>query len=66
MRVYYMRDGHIHGVEFLKGSTDEERIAEARELYEGYRLGKGTDGFEVWEGARFIYRWPEPVRQPNS
>ncbi len=59
MRCYLMRDGHIEAVEFLHAADDPGRIAEARQAF----LTKGkefrADSYEVWEGARFIYRFPE-------
>jgi hypothetical protein len=58
MRCYLMRDGHIAAVELLSSSTDETRIAEAREIFESNQSTRQFDGYEVWEGARFIYRWP--------
>jgi hypothetical protein len=59
MRVYFMRDGHIGAVEFLKSAKDAARIDEARQLFETVGKPKGADGFEVWDGPRFIYRFPE-------
>lgn len=60
MRCYFMKDGHIAGVEFLKATEDEGRIAESRELFDSRAKPRGADGFEVWDGPRFIYRYPEP------
>jgi hypothetical protein len=59
-----MTKGHISSVEFLAKKTDEECIAESRELFERLGVVRGTDGFEVWDGGRIIYRFPEnsPVR----
>lgn len=59
MRCYFMRDGHIAAVELLKALTDEDRIAEARELFNANGKPRGADGFEVWDGPRFVYRFPE-------
>jgi hypothetical protein len=58
MRVYFMRDGHIAGVEFLNETSDDGRIAEAATLFESKGKPKGAEGFEVWDGARFVYRFP--------
>lgn len=54
-----MSDGHIAAVEFLTTTTDEDRIAEARELFNAKGKPRGADGFEVWDGPRFLYRFPE-------
>jgi hypothetical protein len=59
MRCYFMRDGHIGAVEFLTAATDEARIAEARQLFEQLGKDRQADGFEVWDGPRFVYRYPE-------
>ena len=63
MRCYFMKDGHIAAVEPLTQTTDEGRIAEARELYRLKGEPRGAEGFEVWDGGRFVYRFPiEPVQ----
>ena len=58
MRVYFMKAGRISGVEYLKQSSDEARIAEGRELFETVGRKMGAEGFEVWDGARFVFRFP--------
>jgi hypothetical protein len=57
-----MKDCHITGVEFLKADEDAERITEAHKLFETEGKTKGADGFEVWDGARFLYRYPEEAK----
>ncbi len=59
MRCYFMKNGHIAGVEFLNETTDEARIAKARELFTARAQSQSADGFEVWDGPRFLYRFPE-------
>jgi hypothetical protein len=59
MRCYFMRDGHIDSVKVLTATDDVARIAEALELYEASGMESGATGFEVWEGTRLIYRFPE-------
>ena len=60
MRVYFMTGGHIAAVEYLTKTDDEGRIAEARGLFTLKGVPRGHDGFEVWDGPRFVYRYPEP------
>jgi hypothetical protein len=59
MRCYFMRDGHIAAVELLSANTDDGRIAEARELFNAKGKPRGAEGFEVWDGSRFVYRFRE-------
>ena len=57
MRCYFLRDGHIAGVEILPaGISDEEAIAKA---HAAVLKRKGLfESLEVWEGSRFVYRAP--------
>jgi hypothetical protein len=76
MRCYFLRDGHIAGVEVLPpGISDEDAIARAHTL-SAKRKGS-FDGFEVWERARFVFRhtWsdetvatnpPQPATGPRA
>lgn len=59
MRCYFLRRGRIEAVEMLSQTTDEGRIAEARELFVLKGVPRGAEGFEVWDQARFVYRYPE-------
>lgn len=54
MRCYLMKDGHIHGVEYLTEGPDEALIEQANAL-ETYAI-QGIEGVEVWSGKRFVYR----------
>jgi hypothetical protein len=63
MRCYFMKRGHIAAVEFLTRDTDQERIVESRELFEKKGKPRGAEGFEVWDGPRFVYRFPEESRK---
>jgi hypothetical protein len=53
-----MKGGHIAAVEYLTETTDDGRIAEATELFEAKGNPRGAEGFEVWDGPRFVYRYP--------
>jgi hypothetical protein len=67
MRVYFMKGGHILAVELLRSPDDAERIAEARTLFENRTKAGDADGFEVWDGPRFVYRFPEkPFKEPGQ
>jgi hypothetical protein len=55
MRCYLMKDGHIHGVEYLTEGSDEALIEQANSLLETY-AAQGIEGVEVWSGRRFVYR----------
>lgn len=59
MRCYLMKNGHIFAVEPLQEASDEARIQTSRELFEAKGLPRGADGFEVWDGPRFVYRYPD-------
>lgn len=63
MRCYLMKDGHIFAVEFLEEDTDSRLVEKAGEVFERRRPVANYDGFEVWDGSRFIYRWPPAVPQ---
>jgi hypothetical protein len=52
-----MRDGRICGVEYLHAGDDQARIAEAQELFKTKGVAIGSEGFEVWDGTRFVYRF---------
>jgi hypothetical protein len=55
MRCYFMRAGRIAGVTFLKSASDDALIQEAKRAFE-LTANQGFDGFEVWDGTRFVYR----------
>jgi hypothetical protein len=59
MRCNLLAKGRITFVEFLKSETDVEWIAESKLLFD--RIGKelAADGFEVWDGSRVVFRFPE-------
>jgi hypothetical protein len=58
MRCYFIRDGPIAAVEYLTKTDDEGRIVEATELNRLKGEPRGADAFEVWDGPRFLYRFP--------
>ncbi len=55
MQCYFLRNGHLAGVEMLPpGLSDEDAIARAHTL-SSKRKGP-LDGLEVWDRARFVSR----------
>lgn len=64
MRCYFMRDGHIAAVEVLVDVSDAAAIAQAQALFAERREKYG--GFEVWDRARFVYRFPADVGGNNG
>jgi hypothetical protein len=55
MRCYFMRKGRIVGVEELNTTDNAEAVKRAKELF---AARKGLDGFEVWNRAQFLHRYP--------
>jgi hypothetical protein len=51
-----MRRGHIGAVEVLCAGADDALIEQSRALFEKRR--KESHGFEVWDRARLVYRYP--------
>jgi hypothetical protein len=60
VRLYFMKGGHIAGVESdaLQDLSDEGAIEKARELFAARR--DQFDGFELWQGARMVIQEPPP------
>ena len=56
MRCYFMRGGRIRDVEFLDAPSDDLLIQQAMTALER-RSNQHFDGFEVWHGKRFVYRY---------
>jgi hypothetical protein len=57
MRCFFIKGGHIAGVEALPPDvTDDEAIEMAHHLFEERR--SEFDGFEVWDHSRELYQFP--------
>jgi hypothetical protein len=54
VQCFFMRAGHIAGVEELPGLSDEEAVAKSRDLFAARRSKFAYDGFEVWKLSRMI------------
>ena len=65
MRCYFLRAGRLAGVAVLpEGLSDDQAIARAHVLV-AKRKGP-FDSFEVWEGARFVFRQPLCDEAPDA
>lgn len=62
MRCYLIRAKKIEGVEFLDNAPDEDLIKEAEARFRE-SADQNYDGFEVWDGKRFVYRFPAQWRE---
>jgi hypothetical protein len=58
VRCYFMKAGHIVGVEELPGLSDQEAVEKAHLLFAQRK--DPLDGFEVWERARVVLQYPPP------
>jgi len=63
MRCYFVRAGHIAGVEMLTGLSDKDAIAKALLLFSERR--PHFDEVEVWDQTRFIFRHPDADKKPG-
>jgi hypothetical protein len=57
MRCYLMKRGHIASVTPLPGVTDDMAVAKCHQILAASAKDR-FDGFEVWDMARFILRYP--------
>ena len=58
MRCYFLRNGHITGVEVVSGLSDSEAVEKFHALFESKKEAAGYEGFEVWEQARIVHQHP--------
>ncbi len=56
MRCYFMRGSRIANVEVLENGSDDQLIKQALAAFDRHAQ-QAYDGFEVWEGRRFVYRY---------
>jgi len=61
MRCYFIRDNRIEFVELLKAGSDDDLIQQATQLFRD-RNGVTYDRLEVWDGRRFVFRYPDPPK----
>lgn len=55
MRCYFLRDGRIGSTEMVTEASDEAAIEQGHALLKS-RHSK-SDGFEIWDYSRFVYRY---------
>ena len=55
-RCYLTNNGKIETVEALDVATDEQAVREAERVF--HDREQQYSGFEVWQRARFIHRFP--------
>ncbi len=65
MRCFFMRKGHIQAVEFLTPGTDEALIEQGQKLFRK-RPDPPFDGFEIWDGARRVFVYPEGIEDQHE
>jgi hypothetical protein len=51
-------DGHIAMAEILTCADDSDAARQCRNVFAANR---GHAGAEIWDGARQVYRYPEPI-----
>jgi hypothetical protein len=64
VRCYFMRDGHIAGIEMLPRTVGPRRSREGPQAV--FKAQGRIDGFEVWDGARLVIRHPLTRTKPPS
>ena len=56
MRCFFLQGGHIVAVQLIDAESDADAIEQARALF--MIQGNKYEAFEVWDRARFLYRFP--------
>ena len=65
MRLCFMRGTSIASVKHLKRGSDDEVVKQALVAFD--REAKWAyDGFEVWDGKRFVYRYSAATKTGES
>jgi hypothetical protein len=65
MRCFFLKDGHIVSVELMPDLSDEEAVEKSHRLFAQAHKGR-FDGFEVWELARFVFRYEDQAASVSS
>jgi hypothetical protein len=64
LRCYFLKSGHIVGVEEMLGLSEFEAIEKGRTLFETRKTA--VDGFEIWERARVVMQYPDRVHAMDA
>jgi hypothetical protein len=64
MRRFFIRAGHIAGVEMLADLPDQDAIARAHLLFSERKAL--FEGFEVWDRARVVLQLPSSAEKPEA
>jgi hypothetical protein len=59
MRCSFIRGGHVAGFEELSELSDQDATAKAHALFS--ERAHLFEGFELWDRARVVTRYPEPA-----
>lgn len=62
MRCYFFKGGRITAVEILERDDDPGLIGQSKKLFAEKGQPVGLDGFEVWDGPRFVFRHPPDLK----
>lgn len=65
MRCFFMKNGHITAVQMLDASDDDGLVEQARKAFYAKGGRSAVDGFEVWDGPRFVFRFPDDLTTPE-
>lgn len=65
MRCYFMKDGHITAVRILNRDSDKGLLEQAKIAFYGEGGRATADGFEIWDGPRFVFRFPTDLNTPQ-
>lgn len=65
MRCYLLKGGHIVAVEMLEDSDDATCLKQAEELFALKGGHLEAEGYEVWDGRRFVFRFPANLQTPE-
>lgn len=55
MRCFFIRDGHVAGVEILRPGDDEDLIKQGWAVFNAHPKKASFQGFQVWDLARRVY-----------
>jgi hypothetical protein len=66
MRCFFLKGGHIIAVQLLNADTDDGLVDQAKAAFYANGGRSAADGYEVWDGKRFIFRFPSDLPTPHA